>query len=198
MPSGEIKINIFSENGASNDGQLIAEAKKSPEAFARLYRRHYDCVLRYCVHRLFERQAAEDITSAVFLRVVENLRKFHGDEQSFRNWLYKIATNEANNHLRKAGRRRRSLNALKNQGTNNSTQNKHTVDDNNKKNELLKQALLSLKPRYQTIITLRFFESMKTKQIAEVLGLKPATARSRLSRAVDELRKKMALAGKEI
>jgi len=177
---------------------MIAEAKRSPEAFARLYRRHYNCVFRYCVHRLFERQAAEDVTSAVFLKVIENLRKFHGDEQSFRNWLYKIATNEANNHLRKTGRGHRLLNVLKNQSSNSSTENKNTIDDDNKKSELLKQAVQSLKPRYQTIITLRFFENMKSQKIADVLGLKPATVRSRLSRAIDKLRKKMPSAEKEI
>jgi RNA polymerase sigma-70 factor (ECF subfamily) len=87
--SGETKINLNEGSNLANDGQLVAEARNDPAAFGRLYRRHYDTVFRYCVHRLFERQAAEDVTSAVFLKVVENLGRFKGTELQFRNWLYK-------------------------------------------------------------------------------------------------------------
>jgi RNA polymerase sigma-70 factor (ECF subfamily) len=57
--------------------------------------------------------------------------------------------------------------------------------------ESLKNAILSLKPKYQTIITLHYFEKMKYDRIAEVLGTTPATVRSQLSRGVEKLRKKM-------
>jgi RNA polymerase sigma-70 factor (ECF subfamily) len=50
------------------------------------------------VHRLFERQAAEDVTSDVFLKAVENIHRFKGNEKQFRNWLYRIATNAINNY----------------------------------------------------------------------------------------------------
>jgi RNA polymerase sigma-70 factor (ECF subfamily) len=49
---------------------------------------------------------------------------------------------------------------------------------------------LSLKPKYQAVIALRYFENMKLIEIAEVLDQKPATTRSILSRALDKLRKK--------
>ena len=56
---------------------------------------------------------------------------------------------------------------------------------------LLKKALLSLKPKYQTVITLRFFENMKLTEIAACLGKNPSTVRSWLSRATEKLRKKL-------
>jgi len=59
------------------------------------------------------------------------------------------------------------------------------------KKALLKQALLSLKPKYQTVITLRFFENMKLTEIAACLGKKPSTVRSWLQRANIKLRKKL-------
>jgi len=52
--------------------------------------------------------------------------------------------------------------------------------------------MLTLKPRYQTIITLRFFENLRLTEIAEVLGSSPGTVRSQLKRALDKLRKKIA------
>ncbi len=57
---------------------------------------------------------------------------------------------------------------------------------------LLREAVFTLKPRYQTIITLRFFENMKLTEIAEVLGSGPGTVRSQLTRALAKLRKVLA------
>ena len=56
---------------------------------------------------------------------------------------------------------------------------------------LLKEAMPALKPRYQTIITLRFFENLKLTEIAEILGSSPGTVRSQLARALVKLREKM-------
>ena len=56
----------------------------------------------------------------------------------------------------------------------------------------MREAVLSLKPRYQTIITLRFFEKLKFVEIAEVLDSSPGTIRSQLARALAKLRKVLA------
>ena len=175
------------ENCEANDGQLINEARSNPAAFARLYRRHYDAVFRYCMHRLFERQLAEDVTSLVFLSVVENFRRFKGDEQDFRNWLYTIATNTVNANLRKSGRRNDLL-----KRANEQPSGENSADEPSEKSALLQKAILTLRPRYQTIITLRFFENLRLTEIAEVLGSSPGTVRSQLKRALYKLRKKVA------
>lgn len=177
-----------------SDGQLIAQARSDPAAFARLYRRHYDAVFAYCVHRLFERHTAEDITSAVFLKVIEKFGGFRGnDEQQFRNWLYTIATNAVNNYLRKTARRNNLLKAACEQ-----TDAKDIKEISQEKLAALKQAILTLKPKYQTIITLRFFENLKLTEIAEVLGSSPDTIRSRLARALAKLREKLAADRQEV
>jgi RNA polymerase sigma-70 factor (ECF subfamily) len=55
----------------------------------------------------------------------------------------------------------------------------------------LKRALLSLKPKYQDVIALRFFEKMKLTEIAACLGKNPSTIRTWLNRATARLRKKL-------
>jgi len=177
---------------------LIAEARTNPSAFTKLYRWHYDCIFRYCAHRLLERHAAEDVTSAVFLKVVENLESFNGDEQQFRNWLYIIATNEVNNHLRHSARRNGLLERFREPPGQETGDCRASTEESAQKLTLLKQAMLTLKPRYQTIITLRFFENMKLTEIAEVLGASPGTVRSQLARALAKLRKKLAPLQKEV
>ncbi len=139
-----------------NDSQSAEKARNDSTDFIRLYRRHYDAIFRYCVHRLFERTAAEDVTSEVFLKVVKNIENFEGSEKQFRNWLYRIATNAVNNYLRKAACRN---NVLKMAGelTNGEISDCGELD---KKTAVLKlkEAVFALKPRYQTIITLRFLK----------------------------------------
>ena len=174
------------DSRAANDGRLIARARGDPDAFVRLYRMHYDAIFRYCAHRLFERAAAEDVTSQVFLKVVEKFASFEGNEQRFRNWLYRIATNAVNHHLRKSVRRKKMLQCARDQidcCSNDCGQSSEKLD-------LLKDAMLALKPRYQTIIALRFF--------AEVLGSSPGTVRSQMARAIAKLRDRCVSAGQEI
>ncbi len=50
-------------------------------------------------------------------------------------------------------------------------------------------AILKLKPKHQTIITLRFFENLRYEQIAQILGVKEATLRVTLHRILSKLRK---------
>jgi len=184
------EANIDVENTCSPEACLIEQARKDGAAFAKLYRMHYDAVFRYCAHRLFDRHAAEDITSAVFSKVVERFHGFKGDDRQFRNWLYTIATNEVNNFLRCKAR---GLELLK-LYSQRATKDKEPATSVEKL-AALQRGLLALKPKYQTIITLRFFEKMKLTEIAEVTGARPATVRSQLARALAKLKKTLAFAG---
>jgi RNA polymerase sigma-70 factor (ECF subfamily) len=182
---------IESQESASSES-LRDRAGQGPAAFLLLYRRCYDDVFRYCVHRLFERHAAEDVTSEVFLKAAQHRHRFEGLEESqSRNWLFRIATNEINNHLRKVNRRRKLLHRIS-QGPDETTVAYEDADA--EQLSRLKNAVLGLKPRYQTIITLRFFENSKPTEIAEVLGSSAGTVRSQLARAIAQLRKQLKIA----
>jgi RNA polymerase sigma-70 factor, ECF subfamily len=182
------KLNVSELSGFEFNPDLMTQAKSDPGVFTRLYLRHYDAVFGYCVHRLFDRHAAEDVTSQVFLKMVENFADFVGNERQFRNWLYRIATNAANEHLRKTTRRNTIMSMVWRQSsceTGDCTQ----ADDSAQNADNLKKAILTLKPEEQVIVTMRFFENLKTEEIAEVFGKSAATVRSQLSRALAKLRK---------
>jgi RNA polymerase sigma-70 factor, ECF subfamily len=166
---------------------LDDRANSDTEEFIRLYRKHYDGVFRYCVHRLFDRTIAEDVTSKVFLKAVENFGRFSGDDIGLRNWLYTIATNAVNNYLRTVVRHNGQLKYL----AQDSGQQDAGYEFSVEQIAILKIAMLSLKPKYQTIITLRFFEKMNIDEIAGLFHSSPGTVRSQLSRALATLRTKM-------
>jgi RNA polymerase sigma-70 factor (ECF subfamily) len=173
--------------------ELIASACSDPDAFAQLYRIHYQDVFGYCLRRLFDRHHAEDVTSTVFVKVMHSLGSFIGDERQFRTWLFRIATNSVNDHLRDS-RRRFSVMQYFARECRTESESNVVLDDHEElleKKARLKQALLSMKPQYQTVISLHFFEKMKCVEIAACLGKKPSTIRTRLSRATAQLRKKL-------
>ena len=175
---------------------LIQRACSDPDAFAQLYLLHYPDVFNYCIRRLFDRHGAEDVTSTVFFKVMRNIDTFDGGASDFRSWLLRIATNAVNDYLRGA---KRSTLVIEKTVVKMQEKPAFVIDCDEElleKKALLKQAMLSLKPKYQTVITLRFFESMKLTEIAACLGKKPSTVRSWLQRATAKLRKKLEAAMK--
>ena len=47
-------------------------------ALRRLYEMYYECILGFCVYRLFNKEITEDVTSAVFLEVARSIGVFRG------------------------------------------------------------------------------------------------------------------------
>ena len=175
----------------SEHTSLIQRACSDPDAFAQLYLLHYTDVFNYCIRRLFDRHSAEDVTSTVFIKVMHKLNSFEGRAADFRSWLFRISTNAVNDYLRSAKRR---AGAIEKTVINIQEKSSFVIgcdEELLEKKALLKQALLSLKPKYQAVITLRFFENMKLTEIAACLGKKPSTVRSWLQRATIKLRKKL-------
>jgi RNA polymerase sigma-70 factor (ECF subfamily) len=169
----------------TEDDDLVLKARTQAGALGRLYELYYERIFRFCVHRLFNKEIAEDVTSAVFLQVARGIRTFKGrNEQDFRNWLYAIAANQANAYIRKTSRRKKLLKEAVGLVPASEGNDESSYLDWPK----LYTAILKLKPRHQTIVTLRFFENLKYEQIAQILNIKEVTVRVTLHRILNELR----------
>jgi RNA polymerase sigma-70 factor (ECF subfamily) len=181
----------------NEERELVRQAQKAPDAFAELYDRYYPGIFGYCLRRTANLETAQDITSETFLKALKKLWQFRWRNVSFSSWLYKIATNEINQHFRKAGYKKSiSLEELQEQGF-------EPISPHDPESELieaqeqLKQyqdfleiqgKIVQLPAKYQEVITLRFFEKKQIKEIAEILGKKEGTIKSLLYRAVEKLR----------
>jgi len=164
---------------------LVILAKSQASALGRLYELYYDRIFRFCVHRLFNRSAAEDVTSSVFLTVARTMREFKGrTEQDFRSWLYTIAANQANAHIRKTLRRQR---LMKNVVAARMEDSPEQGAWSNLDWPTLYAAVGQLKPEHQTLLTLRFFENMDYDEIARIVKARPATVRVTLHRILRRL-----------
>ena len=166
---------------------LVIRARIDADALGQLYNLYYERIYQFCVHRLFNREIAEDVTSTIFLQVARQIRGFAGrTEKDFRNWLYAIAAKQANAYIRKTSRRKRLLEKVVSSMTataTNSTDNSSELDW-----PMLYAAILKLKPKHQTIVTLRFFENLDFEQIAKIINARPSTVRVILHRVLKKLR----------
>jgi RNA polymerase sigma-70 factor, ECF subfamily len=164
---------------------LVVLAKTQTGALGRLYELYYDRIFRFCIHRLFNRSTAEDVTSSVFLTVARTMRDFKGrTEQDFRSWIYTIAANQANAHIRKTMRRKRLMEGV---AVHWQTGEEDSVPWSSLDWPTLYAAIQDLKPEHQTILTLRFFENMDYDEIGRVVDARPATIRVILHRTLRRL-----------
>ena len=176
------------------DDKLVAAAVEDREALGQLYELYHDPIYRYCRHRLFTREAAEDVVSAVFIAVAEGIGDFRGTTHGkFRCWLYRIATNKVAQYVRTSKRRRQLLEAAVACGTLSAASDNR--DNGHPDWSKVYQAVWRLKPREQAIVTLRFFEGLPTSEIAEIMNCKPGTIRVALLRATRRLKEHLTAAG---
>ena len=167
------------------DDDLVLRARSQAGALARLYDIYYQPIFSFCVHRLFNKEIAEDVTSSVFLEVAHGISSFQGQTvNDFQSWLYAIAANQANAYIRKTSRRKKLLE----QAAASMTAAAAPGDDNTPDFSQLYTAILRLRAKHQTIITLRFFENLRYEQIAKILNIKEATLRVNTHRIINDLR----------
>jgi RNA polymerase sigma-70 factor, ECF subfamily len=90
---------------SDEDAELIHQAKAGdPRAFSILYDRYQPQVYRYVYFRVNDIPTAEDLTSEVFVRLVENIGDYRDTGRPILAWLYTIARNLVIDHYRREAR----------------------------------------------------------------------------------------------
>jgi RNA polymerase sigma-70 factor (ECF subfamily) len=155
--------------------------------------RLYGKVHRYLLHRLFDPELAEELTAEVFYKAAASPGRVPGEPDRLLFWLLRIATNLGNSHQRRGRLRRLLLGRFAAQANVEATigPSRESVDGDDVSR--LRSALLALRPKYQTVVVLRFYSRMSSREIAAVVGCNEAAVRARLSRAVKELRERLGL-----
>ena len=88
---------------AADDEALVAATRLDARAFDTLYSHYVGPVYRYCHVRLGSREAAEDATSAIFVKALAGLEGYRPG--NFPAWLFRIAANVVTDARRAASRR---------------------------------------------------------------------------------------------
>ena len=159
--------------------------------------RLYEKVHRYLLHRLFDPELAEELTARAFYKAAASPGRVPGEPDRLLFWLLRIATNLANNHQRRGRLRRVLLGRFATQVPAEAIvePSRESVDCCDVSR--LRAALLSLRPKYQSVVVLRFYSRMSPREIADVIGCNEGAVRARLSRATRELRERLGLPGRD-
>jgi len=148
----------------------------SREEAERLVQTYSDLILRLSFTYLKNTEDAKDICQTVFLRLLEKPREFQSPEHE-RAWIIRTSVNVCKDQLKSSWRRTTvdlsaALDARAPEAEEGS----------------LWAAVALLPPKYRTVIYLYYYEGYSANEIAQMLGEKPATVATRLSRGRDKLR----------
>lgn len=173
---------------------LRAVNNKDQKAFTDLMDRYRDSIFYMLLKMVNNRDDADDLTIEAFGKAFNRLHQYTPN-YAFSTWLFKIATNNCIDFLRKKKKNVLSIdNRIENESGDSfmielksETRNPEEEAIRQQKILLMREVVQRLKPRYQTLIELRYFKELSYDEIAEELNLPLGTVKAQLFRARDFL-----------
>jgi len=160
-----------------------------PQDFETWFREHRTAVFRYVRFRVATREAAEDVTSEVFMKALRSFDRYDSDRASPRTWLLRIARNAITDHLR-ALQRRGSLHVSLDRIPD-LVANVPSAEERVLKEERIQRLLngsRTLRKADQEILSLRYAVGLENAEIAEHLQVSHNAVAVRLHRALRRLK----------
>ncbi len=188
----EVNNNKQFSNKALEDFRLIDKALEDgdEQAFAELMQRYKMAVYHMILKMVRNVDDAEDLTIEAFAKAFKNLHKFKKD-YTFSTWLFRIATNNAIDFIRKKKLKTLSLNTTFKNDSGDDV-NIDVEDENlnpqqeaikTQKIELVQMFVTKLPAKYQRLVKLRYFEELSYDEIAKELDAPLGTIKAQLYRA---------------
>lgn len=183
----------FSER-ARQDYILVQQALSGDQqAFADLLGRYRDAIYFMLLKMVNNKSDAEDLSIEAFGKAFKNLHQY-SPSFAFSTWLFKIASNNCIDYLRKKKGNVVSLDQTVEDSDFNTSTSLHSdaPDPEEKlirkqKAKLMQTVVAKLKPRYRKLIELRYFNEYSYEEIAKELELPIGTVKAQLFRARDLL-----------
>lgn len=170
-----------------NERALVAQAVAEPGAFAAIYDHYFPRVYNYTRYRVGDPQTADDVTAQVFERVLLRIDTYRPERGLFAAWLFAIARNAINDHLR-AQRRHPwlSLDALRDRAS--PAPPPDDVVERDEGRSALLAATAHLSDRERELVALKFAAGLTNRHIGQLTGLGEGNVGVILYRAVRRLR----------
>lgn len=177
---------------ALEDFKLIDKAtrEKDQTAYAELMKRYKKPVYHMILKMVRNVDDAEDLTIEAFAKAFKNLHRFKKD-YTFSTWLFRIATNNAIDFIRKKKLDTLSIDSSY-KDDDGETISIDVQDDNLNPQEetikkqkivLIRDFVTKLPPKYQRLVKLRYFEELSYEEIAQELDAPLGTVKAQLHRA---------------
>ncbi|HEX3010018.1 MAG TPA: sigma-70 family RNA polymerase sigma factor [Bacteroidales bacterium] len=184
-----MEVNLNLSDKAQYDYELVLQAMEGEQkAYGELLGRYRDAIYFMLLKMVNNPSDAEDLTIEAFGKAFKNIKQYTPN-YAFSTWLFKIATNNCIDFIRK-----KKLNNISiDQSSHNEDSMPMTIPADGPDPEenlisqqkvlLLRSVVSKLKPRYRKLIELRYFYEFSYEEISDELELPIGTVKAQLFRA---------------
>jgi RNA polymerase sigma-70 factor (ECF subfamily) len=157
-----------------------------------LVKRYHQPLMRYLQRLTHSDHIAEELHQQTWLSVLDHIDRFDASSGTggFKAWLFRIATNKANDLWRSKGREKNAKEGLKlvteEEGPDAGFRMEGTEQE-----EKLRRAIDGLPENQKQVLLLRYYSGLKFVEIAEMLGCPLNTALGRMHKAMLRLKEMM-------
>ena len=189
---GEEKSLSHLSEKAQKDFELVQRATKNKDqqAFSDLMDKYKDPIYYMLLKMVNNNDDAEDLTLEAFGKAFNRLNQYTPNF-AFSTWLFKIATNNCIDFLRK---KKKNVMSIDNRISNSDGEEymfeiksdgmtPEQITMNDQKIQLMRQYVKKLKPRYEILVEMRYFKEMSYEEISVELNLPLGTVKAQLFRA---------------
>jgi RNA polymerase sigma-70 factor, ECF subfamily len=165
--------------------QTLALVKAgNADAFSEIIKSYQKPVLRYITRLTGDCEISQDLTQETFLQAYKGISKLNSDI-AFKTWLYRIATNNTMQYLR----RKKLFSVILFTHLKRSTisDNENGLDRTFESMDV-KEALLKIPQDQRVCLTLHYIEGFQYREIAQTLGTSEEAVRKRVARGISRLK----------
>lgn len=189
-------VSAVAGKSKAEDLILIEEALKGKQAsYERLMKKYYQLIHNLVYRMISRKEDVEDLTQEAFIKAFNSLHNF--DKQfAFSTWLFKIATNNAIDYLRK---KKLATFSIDKDFDSEDNDMKFEIPDNEYKPDrilideqmkiVLDQAIESLPDKYRLVIVMRHKQEKEYEEIAQELKIPLGTVKAHIFRGRELLNK---------
>lgn len=150
--------------------------------FEQYYRQVYQDLYRFALYTLGNPQDAEDAVSEAVVDAYQGFQKLRNQE-SFRPWIFKILSVKCKRKLKEYVNKTLELG--------DSFEDKSQREWNIEESQDVRDAFFTLNKEERLIVAMSVFGGYNSREMGEILKLREGTVRSKLSRALDKMQKKL-------
>ncbi|MBI4054176.1 MAG: RNA polymerase sigma factor [Candidatus Doudnabacteria bacterium] len=153
-------------------------------AFGDLYDAYIRKIYAFVYYRTHHKQTAEDLTSRVFIKALENISSYSSAKGTFSTWLYRIARNQVIDHYRTVRTSADIADAFDLAGKDNVERDLDVKIELEKVSRLLSE----LTPEQRDLVIMRVWDGLSYREISHVLGKSEDALKMSFSRVIGKLR----------
>ena len=160
--------------------------------FENIYSQYARKIYNYIYSRLLHRESAEDVTSEVFIRVLQNLHRYDASKAMMSTWIGAIARNSVNDYIKRASFKNETATDTMPEDSGatyslTSAEDKFSFKDPD--NERLYKILIKLTDEERDFLELRYCLELKNQEIADMIGISVKAVDNRYRRLLEKCRK---------